>query len=74
MPASKAYFGLQRGVNLFELSREKVSAQLQPATAGHARLVLRKQLEQIYTSLYMYHNHEAAWMNTHLSDAWKNGS
>ena len=44
---------VQRGVNLFELSCEKVSARLQPATAGHARLVLSKQLEQIYTSLYM---------------------
>ena len=44
---------IQRGVNLFELSWEKVSALLQPATAGHARLVLSKQLEQIYTSLYV---------------------
>ena len=44
---------LQRGVNLFELSWEKVSARLQPATAGHARLVLSKQLEQIYTSLFI---------------------
>ena len=44
---------VQRGVNLFELSWEKVSARLQPATAGHARLVLSKQLEQIYTSLYV---------------------
>ena len=43
---------LQRGVNLFELSSEKVSARLQPSTAGPARLVLSKQLKQIYTSLY----------------------
>ena len=35
-------------------SCEKVSARLQPATAGHARLVLSKQLEQIYTSLYIH--------------------
>ena len=48
---SKYRVAVQRGVNLFELSWEKVSARLQPATAGHARLVLRKQLEQIYTSL-----------------------
>ena len=46
-------WAVQRGVNLFELSWEKVSARLQPATAGHARLVLSKQVEQIYTSLYM---------------------
>ena len=38
---------------MFELSQEKVSAWLQPATTGHARLVLSKQLEQIYTSLYI---------------------
>ena len=44
---------LQRGVNLFKLSWEKVSARLPPATAGHARLVLSKQLEQIDTSLYL---------------------
>ena len=31
---------LQRGVNLFELGWEKVSARLQPATAGNTRLVL----------------------------------
>ena len=30
---------------------DSVSARLQPATASHARLVLSKQLEQIYTSL-----------------------
>ena len=42
---------IQRVVNLFELSWEKISARLQPATAGHARLVLNKQLEQIYTPL-----------------------
>ena len=48
------YYGVQRGVNLFELSWEKVSARLQPATAGHARLVLSKQLKQIYTSLYSW--------------------
>ena len=44
-------YPVQRGVNLFELSWEKVSAQLQAATVGHARLVLSKQIEQIYTSL-----------------------
>ena len=48
---------IQRGVNLFELfAKHKPgvagSGRLQPATAGHARLVLSKQLKQIYTSLY----------------------
>ena len=39
---TEIYNCVQRGVNLFELSGEKVSARLQPATAGHARLVLSK--------------------------------
>ena len=36
-----------------ELSSEKVSARLQPATAGHARLVLSKPVPFFCTSLYM---------------------
>ena len=36
-----------------ELSWEKVSAQLQPATAGHARLVLSKMVLYFCTSLYV---------------------
>ena len=44
-------FALQGRAKERELSCEKVSARLQPATAGHARLVLSKQLEQIYTFL-----------------------
>ena len=54
---SKATSGkqaLQGWAKEMELSCEKVSARLQPAIAGHARLVLSKQLEQIYTSLYIY--------------------
>ena len=35
-----------------ELSWEKVSARLQPATAGHARLVLSKTVPFFCTSLY----------------------
>ena len=35
-----------------ELSLEKVSARLQPATAGHARLVLSKTVPFFCTSLY----------------------
>ena len=42
---------------MFDPSCEKNSALLQPATAGHARLVLSKQLEQIYTSLYLFSIH-----------------
>ena len=42
---------VQGGAKGMALSFEKVSARLQPATAGHARLVLNKQLKQIYTSL-----------------------
>ena len=44
---------LQGWAKEMELSWEKVSARLQPATAGLARLVLSKQLEQIYNSLYV---------------------
>ena len=43
--------GVQGWEKEMALSWEKVSARLQPATAGHARLVLSKQLKQIYTSL-----------------------
>ena len=47
------YFGhLQGGAKEMALSCEKVSARLQPATAGHARLVLSKTLPFFYTSLY----------------------
>ena len=37
-----------------ELSWEKFFAQLQPATAGHARLVLTKTVLFFCTSLYTY--------------------
>ena len=36
-----------------ELSWEKVSARLQPATAGHTRLVLCKTVPFFCTSLYV---------------------
>ena len=38
-----------------ELSWEKVSAQLQPATAGHARLLLSKTVPFFCTTLYKYY-------------------
>ena len=43
---------IQGGAKERELSWEKVSARLQPATAGHARLVLSKTVPFFCTSLY----------------------
>ena len=43
---------LQGWAKEMELSWEKVSARLQPATAGHARLVPRKTVPFFYTTLY----------------------
>ena len=42
-----------------ELSCEKVSARLQPATAGYARLVLSKTVPFFCTSLYTFGNFAA---------------
>ena len=43
------------------LSCEKVSACLQPATAGHARLVLSKTVPFFCTSLYDASFHTSCW-------------
>ena len=44
-----------------ELSCEKVSAWLQPATAGHARLVLSKTVHFFCSSLYICPFQASLW-------------
>ena len=45
---------VQGGAKGMALSCEKVSARLQPATAGHARLVLSKTVSFFCTSLHVF--------------------
>ena len=52
LPAPAAIAHIQGWAKEMELSWEKVSALLQPATAGHARLVLNKTVPFFCTTLY----------------------
>ena len=52
---------LQGWAKEMALSWEKVSARLQPATAGHARLVLSKTVPFFCTNLYMKRSRSMQW-------------
>ena len=57
---------VQRGENLFELSWEKFSARLHPATAGHARLVLNKHSNKFTPLCMMFDRYNSIFTMTSI--------